>query len=404
MLTKIIMPSGGQTTDEMLILKWNKKIGDFVKKGDILFEIETDKAAMTVESFAEGTLLAINFPEGEYVKAGETVAYIGGVNDKLPDDLINPSVKKDDDEYQPIIIKNKSEVIEEITKSDPPPLFEVENKVYASPLARFQARNANIKIEDAAKYVSKNLIKKNDIDNYIKNMNKTEETDHYFIDVTSMRKTIARRMGESISISPHYSVSVDIDMSEIILIRENLNNHINNDGIKISFNDIIMKAAARTVELFPLINSTYDEEKIKVYKDVNFGLAVGLANGLVVPVVKQVNKKSLTGIAEINSKNIEKAKLNKLQASDISGGTITLSNLGKYGVNNFTAIINQPESCILAAGSIMSKPVVIDREIVIRDMMNITASFDHRVIDGALGAAFLEKVKEILENPHLLLL
>jgi pyruvate dehydrogenase E2 component (dihydrolipoamide acetyltransferase) len=173
---------------------------------------------------------------------------------------------------------------------------------------------------------------------------------------------------------------------------------------KITYNDFLMKIAAKAIELFPLINSSYQEEKIKIFKDVNFGLAVGLENGLIVPVVKQVNKKSLTEISIANTRNIAAAKNHKLQEQDITGGTITLSNLGMYGINNFTAIINQPESCILAVGGIIQKPVVKDQQIVVREMMNITGSFDHRIIDGTLGAAFLNKVKEIIQNPYLILI
>jgi len=404
MLNKIIMPSAGQTTDELLILRWYKSIGDIIKRGDILFEIETDKATISVESYTEGTLLEIKYQEGELVKIGEIVAYIGDVGEKLPVNSKIQTGKPDDDGYQPIMKKSEIRETKEINleKSQ---FQKDKNIIYASPLVRNIARIENIKIEDVANYVSKNLIKKDDIDNYIKNIKTLKaEEDFYLIDTTSMRETIAKRMTESISVIPHHTESIDIDMIEAVILRKKLNESIKNDGIKVSYNDILMKVAAKAIELYPLINSTYQEEKIKIYKDINFGLAVGLENGLIVTVVKQVNKKSITEIAESNIKNIEKAKINKLQESDISGGTITLSNLGMFGINNFTAIINPPESCILAVGGIIEKPVVVDREIVIRDMMNITGSFDHRVIDGALGAAFLKRVKTILENPQLLLL
>ncbi len=165
-----------------------------------------------------------------------------------------------------------------------------------------------------------------------------------------------------------------------------------------------MKIVSKAIVSFPMINSSYQGEKIKVFRDVNFGLAVGLDNGLIVPVVKQVNKKSISEIAVANLKNVTAAKSNKLQETDITGGTITLSNLGMSGINNFTAVINQPESCILAVGAIIEKPVVKDHQIVIREMMNITGSFDHRIIDGSTGAAFMTKVKEIIENPQLIFL
>lgn len=411
MLNKILMPSGGQTTDEMVILTWNKAVGDFVKRGDILFEIETDKAILTVESFAEGTLLDIKYPAGTMVKTGEIVAYIGEAGEVLPEKTSQEIFQKAPPVTETKINhgSNGNEKTNQLqilsaTKTESAPILQNENKWQASPLAKSRAKAENIKLEDVANYFSKSLIKKNDIENYITLTKKASQEGYYFIATHSMRRTIARRMRESASVAPHYYISMDVDMGECIELRNRLNISNKNLNVKISYNDIIMKVVAKAIESVPLINSTHQDDKIKVYKDIHCGLAVALESGLVVPVVKQVNKKSIAEIAVINTENIEKAKSNKLQESDISGGTITLSNLGMLGVNNFTAIINQPESCILAIGSIMAKTVVVNRQMVIRDIMNITGSFDHRVIDGAIGAAFLKQVKEILENPHLLLL
>jgi pyruvate dehydrogenase E2 component (dihydrolipoamide acetyltransferase) len=404
MVQKIIMPSGGQTTDEMLILRWNKNPGDLVKTGDVLFEIETDKASMSVESYAEGTLLAINYKEGEKVKTGEIVAYIGDAGDKIPEDQGEKILKPEEKKMAPEIIVNNA--VDNKDKIRENSLKKIDLKiVYASPLAKNKARIENIKIEDIANHFSKNLIKRADIDNYIRDKQSSDaEGGYYFLETTSMRKTIAKRMKESVSISPHYIVSVDVDMTEVVSLRKKLNEYLAGKEYKITYNDILMKIAAKAIGSFPLINSSYQEEKIKVFNDINFGLAVGLDNGLIVPVVKQVNNKSISEIALANIKNIAAAKNNKLQESDITGGTITLSNLGMFGINNFTAVINQPESCILAVGGIIEKPVVKDYQIVIKEMMNITGSFDHRVIDGTLGAAFLKMVKEIIENPQHLFL
>lgn len=404
MLNKILMPSGGQTTDEMAILKWYKEVGEFVKKGDILFDIETDKAILTVESYAEGTLLEIKYPENTMVKTGEIVALIGDVNEKPQAALENnlkailPKIEK-----QPVISKNKNTEIQ----PERPKFREEDNRVLASPLAKNLARIENIKLEDVASYASKNFIKKDDVSNFIKNSRLSKlpaaEENVYFIDTTSMRRTIARRMKESISVSPHYIISTDIDMTGIIVLRNKLNKNVNCEGSKISYNDIIMKVVSKAIESYPLINSSYEGDRIKMNKDVNFGLAIAVETGIIVPVVKKVNKKSISEIAVNNSKNIEKVRNNKFLESDITGGTITLSNMGMFGIDNFTAIINQPESCILAVGGIIKKVVVVENEMTIRDMMKITGSFDHRVIDGAVGAAFLMKVKTILEYPELLL-
>jgi pyruvate dehydrogenase E2 component (dihydrolipoamide acetyltransferase) len=396
MAQKIIMPSGGQTTDEMLILRWNKNPGDIVKKGDILFEIETDKATLSVESFTDGTLLVINFQEGEMVKTGEIVAYIGDPGEIIAEDDLTVKQTVPDASQD-----NTPEIRDQTSGSTA--LKKDLKKVIASPLAKSKAKTENIKIEDIADHFSKNLIKKDDIDKYLKDKQiGTDQSDFYFLDTSIMRRTIARRMIKSVSISPHYTVSIDVDMSGVISLRQKLNESMTDKDIKVTYNDILMKIIAKAIELLPLINSSYQEEKIKVFKDVNIGLAVSFENGLIVPVVKQVNKKSVSEVAVVNAGNISKAKDNKLLESDITGGTITLSNLGMYGINNFTAVINQPESCILAVGAIIEKPVVKDHELVIREMMNITGSFDHRVVDGALGAAFLNRVKEILENPQFL--
>lgn len=404
MVQKIIMPSGGQTTDEMLILRWNKNPGDIVKRGDVLFEIETDKASMSVESYAEGTLLAINFKEGEKAKTGEIVAYIGDPGDKIPDGEEKQILKQEVEKTAPAIVLNiaADNKVENHENSQEKKDLKI---VYASPLAKNKAKIENIRLEDIANHFSKNLIKKADIDNYIRDKQSSgTEGGFYFLDTTSMRRTIAKRMKESVSISPHYTVSVDVDMTEVVSLRKILNEYLAGKEYKITYNDILMKIVAKAIGSFPLINSSYQGEKIKVFKDINFGLAIGLDNGLIVPVVKQVNNKSISEIALANIKNVAAAKNNKLQESDITGGTITLSNLGMFGINNFTAVINQPESCILAVGGIIEKPVVKDHQIVIKEMMNITGSFDHRIIDGTLGAAFLKRVREIIENPQLLFL
>ncbi len=402
MLNKILMPSGGQTTDELVILQWEKKVGDFIKRGDILFEIETDKANLTVESFAEGTLLEIMYDAGAHVKVGETVAYIGEINDKLPSgDNKEQAIPE---KKQPIrdsltVIKDRDEKKGMLTKED--------TKIYASPLAKSQARVENIKLEDVASFVSKKLIKKDDIVKYlahIRNGRNADTEDANFVDLTAMRKAIARRMKESVSVSPHYFISVDIDMTEVVVLRRKLNDSITMVPVKISYNDFIMKVVATAIAGHPFINATFQNDRIKIYKNVNFGLATAVAAGLVVPVIKNVNNKSLSEIAQSNAEALEKVRSGKLSESDISGGTITLSNLGMYGMKDFTAIINQPESCILAVGAIIEKPVSINRKVKIRDIMNLTASFDHRVIDGAVGAAFLQEVKKILENPQLLVL
>lgn len=404
------MPSGGQTTDQLVILQWEKKIGDFVRRGDILFEIETDKANLSVESYAEGTLLEIKHGDGTQVKVGEIVAYIGSPDDKLPsgNDKNEPSQENSQ-------LTHNGIHPEKIAGNNNPIAPPEGTEIYASPLARSYARKENIDLADVARFTTKTPIKKDDVTKYLSHLINNRKTnnnddnrnaitgDSYFVEVSPMRRAIAKRMKESVSVAPHYFVSVDIDITEVIALRKKLNDNMVRSQVRISYHDIIMKAVAKTIEWHPLINSTFLEDKIEVHRKVNFGLAVAVEEGLVVPVVNDVNTKSLGEVARENTGNIEKARLGKLRTQDMSGGTITLSNLGMYGMKEFTAIINQPESCILAVGSILEKPVSINRKAEVRDIMNITASFDHRVVDGATGAAFLQEVKRMLENPHMLM-
>ncbi|MEJ7587445.1 MAG: dihydrolipoamide acetyltransferase family protein [Ferruginibacter sp.] len=404
MSSKILMPSGGQTTDEMLIMKWYKQVGETVNRGDILFEIETDKAILTVESYAAGTLLEIRYPDGKMVKTGEVVAIIGDASEQ-PTPVAEKSPAAVPNTGKP---PHQQQIQNEITQPAGTHALKNASGILASPLAKNLARIEQIKIEDVAGYVCKNLIKKADVDQYLENIRSSKklslaDEQVYYIDTDSVRKTIARRMRESVSTAPHYIVSADIDFSAVIRLRKKLNLHDEGSG-NVSYNAIIMKVVSKAIESYPLINSSFEETRIRVSKDVNFGLAIATETGIIVPVVKEVNKKSIPEISSGNAVNSEKVKTNKLLPTDISGGTITLSNLGMFGIDNFTAIINQPESCILAVGAIIKKVVVVDNEMAIRDMMNITGSFDHRVIDGAYAAAFLKKTRSMLEDPELLLL
>lgn len=387
----ITMPPGGQTTDQSLIAGWHKKVGDPVKRGDVLFEIETDKATLEVESYCEGILRAMLYQEGDLVTTGEVVAYVGSPEEALPDQptaetLSEPDQVDDDpaeEEYRPII-----------------PAMPVTNAL-ASPKAKKAARNHGVDL--AVLPISEKAIKYQDVMASVSSAVPVKEvTDYEVIALTQMRRTIARRMSESVSTAPHYTVSMDIDMTACMALRSRINNYLAGQS-KVAYHDLLMKCTAKAIEAFPLINASFKEEEIRRYKTVNIGLAVALDSGLVVPVVKDVDSKSLTQIAGENREHILEAQQGNLKQEEMSGGTITISNLGMFGVDHFTAVINQPESCILAVGAIIEKPVALDGQVVLRPMMNITASFDHRLIDGAVGARFLRKVRELMEQPELLL-
>lgn len=410
MLNKILMPSGGQTTDEMMILNWNKQVGDTVSRGDILFEIETDKAILTVESFAEGTLLEIKSPAGGMAKVGEVVALIGNKDDME---------KSEDDNNILLSTANSNAGADSIAADDTRSTLASASIVPASPLARKMAEAENISLADIFERTGGRVIKKADVEMFVSEAKQNKlpspiitgvkesdnENDFTLINVLPIRKTIARRMVESLSLAPHYVISIDVDMTSAISMREKLNQHAEKTGCKVSYNDILMKVISSAVHNYPLVNSTFLGDRVKLFKNVNVGLAVATDAGIVVPVVKEVNKKNIIEIARQNTANIMKVRSAQLQEADMHGGTITISNLGMFGINNFTAIINQPESCILAVGAIQRKPVAdaVSDNIVLKPIMTITGSFDHRIIDGAVGAPFLENVKGLLEDPILLL-
>lgn len=270
----------------------------------------------------------------------------------------------------------------------------------ASPRAKQAARESGVDLARVAPGPL-GVIKYRNVLDYLENQS-GEQAEYEDVPLSSMRRTIARRMRESVDLAPHYTVSMEIDMGACIALRKKINDYLDGEG-KVSFNDLLAKCVAKAAEKYPLVNSSYLGDKIRLHRHVHVGLAVGVENGLLVPVVRKVDQLSLAEIARQNTENIQKTKAGKLAPSDMSGGTITISNLGMFDVDHFTAVINQPESCILAVGKIAERAVSVNHTIESRDMMNITASFDHRVVDGAVGAQFLRQVKRLLEQPELLL-
>jgi pyruvate dehydrogenase E2 component (dihydrolipoamide acetyltransferase) len=385
MATNIIMPASGQTSEESLIVKWHKKEGDAVQKGDSLFDIETDKATMTIESYADGIVLEIVHQEGESITAGSVVAVIGQPGEKTeqyPDKI----AQAEEGERLTVDRPAGNE-----TREAPAP-----NTFRASPAARRAAAEKNINIRDLLNSELERPLKKADITDSSK---ASEKEDQYYLETSSIRKKIARNMVDSLHTAPQYTISIEVDMKEVISLREKLDDLLAQEETKITYNDIIMACACRAISDYPLINAVYGDEKITVYHHVNFGLAVNTADGIFAPVVKGAEKLTIKQIAEINHRNIICVKDNTINLQDMHGGTITLSNLGMFRVRCFSAILNPPQSCILAVGEIKDVPIVSDGEIVIRPISIITASFDHRLIDGAYGAMFLDKLRSLLQSP-----
>ncbi|MGQ9623106.1 MAG: dihydrolipoamide acetyltransferase family protein [Candidatus Caldatribacteriaceae bacterium] len=381
MLSEVVMPSVGQISKELRITRWCKKVGEQVHKGEPLLEVGTDKAVMEIESYRDGVLLAILHGDGAVVPIGEVIAYIG-----------------DEGELPPTIMEEKREDKETAGFEGPKAQtsFQRRDRIFASPLVKRIAQDHGITVEEVARFFSKNVIEKEDVLRFLERKKEGEAEDYRYLELSPLRKTIIQRVTESSFSIPQYTISIDVDMSACISLRERC-------GKEIAYHDIIMKCAASAIEKYPLINATLEGERAKVYTRVNFGLVVSIEGGIVVPVVRDVGRKSLMQVAQESAEKIARARNNALTPDDVSSGTITLSNLGMYGVDRFTALIRSPESCILAVGQIVERLVWREQRVVPRPMATITASFDHRTIDGAYGAEFLHELRNLLENPWFLL-
>lgn len=408
------MPQLSDTMKEGVVAKWHKKVGDKIDEGDLIADIETDKATMEFESFQEGVLLYIGVEETKTAPVNSILAILGEEGEDFQELLKEDKQQGEEtvEETPPALEPKSTEVKEEkvIEKTEPvvvnsPPITAVDNgKLKVSPLARKMAEEKGININSIIGSGEDGRIVKRDIDNYnSSNSNKpaftgkesfTEEP------VSQMRKTIARRLGESKFSAPHFYLTMEINMDKTIKAREAINTV---SPVKISFNDIVIKGVAQSLIKHPNVNASWLEDKIRYNKHINIGVAIAVEDGLLVPVVRFSNEKTLSEISTEVRNYARKAKDKKLQPSDWEGNTFTISNLGMFGIDEFTAIINTPDACILAVGGIKQVPIVKDGQIVPGNIMKVTLSCDHRVVDGATGAAFLQTLKHNLENPVLML-
>ena len=402
-VTVVTMPRLSDTMEEGTVATWLKKVGDNVDEGDILAEIETDKATMEFESFQSGFLLYIGLQVGESAKVDDLLAIIGpkGVSvNHLVDNFgkNNSSVDKTEEPISEAV--ETKQVVESST-------IAVENKepvnnkrLFISPLAKKLALEKNININTISGSGENGRIIKIDIENYktgtpssvTLDLNESfEEVNH-----SQMRKTIAKRLGQSKFSAPHYYLSVEFDMSNAISFRNQYNSI---PDTKISFNDIIVKATSMALSISPSVNSQWFEDKVRYNKHVHIGVAVGVEDGLVVPVLKFANQLNLSEIGGKVKDFAIKAKSKKLTPQEMEGSTFTISNLGMFDIESFTSIINLPNSAILSVGSIIEKPVVKNGDIVVGNTMKLTLACDHRVIDGLTGAKFLQTLRGFVENP-----
>ena len=410
------MPKLSDTMTEGVVAEWHKKVGDSIESGELLAEIETDKATMEFESFQEGVLLHIGVEKGQNAPVDSILAILGEKGEDIQELLKDETAPKEEKEPQKEEkLVAKAEPLKE-TPVESPPIIETSSNSNnsfppaesisnsgskASPLAKKLAEERGINLKFVNGTGTDGRIVKRDIDNFQGKSSITGQESFIDESVSPMRKVIAQRLAESKFSAPHFYLTVSINMDSAIESRKAINNAISPS--KISFNDFVVKAAAVSLKDHPKVNASWHGDFIRYNNHVHIGVAVAVDEGLLVPVVRFANEKSLTNIGEEIKTFAKKAKDKKLQPEEWEGNTFTISNLGMFGIDEFTAIVNPPDACILAVGGIQQVPIVKNGEIVPGNIMKVTLSCDHRVVDGAVGSAFINSFKNYLENPVLLL-
>jgi len=427
----VLMPRLSDTMTEGVIASWNKKVGDNVKKGEVLAEIETDKATMELESYKDGVLLYQGAQPGEKIEVNALLCIIGKQGfdvDAVVKGLKSGGTKQSTASTKEDLQKAEGDVAKGGTAGNIPaqPVQAQaqqqsqvvnEGRIFASPLAKKLAEEKGIDLKYVQGSGDNGRITKSDIENYKPSANGSQQSavsgqsapasslqspashgqvSFDEVPVSQMRKVIAKRLAESKFSAPHFYLTMSIDMDAAVASRAKLNEV---SKVKISFNDIVLKAVAVALKQHPKVNSSWLGDKIRINHHVNIGVAVAVEEGLLVPVVRFADGKSLSQIATEVKDFAQKAKDKKLQPADWEGSTFTISNLGMFGIEEFTAIINPPDACILAVGGISQVPVVKNGAVVPGNVMKVTLSCDHRVVDGATGAAFLQTLKGLLEEP-----
>ncbi|WP_288917241.1 dihydrolipoamide acetyltransferase family protein, partial [uncultured Eubacterium sp.] len=399
---KILMPKMGMTMTEGTVEEWKVKEGDTVKTGDILFTASTDKITNDVESQHDGTILKIIVPEGTTVDVYSIVAYIGAAGESIPDEEnASPTPAENEPSAEPSAASGPS------AGSSP-----ASDQVKASPAAKKLAREKGIDLSLVTGTGPNGKIKIEDVEQYLEadveaaaHSVPPEEDDNNLPPkkVDPLRRSIAKNMTESWHTSPRVTYTRPVDMTEAKEMRRRLKDAMGNQGLKITYNHILMKVCARVLMEIPDVNGSFSDNMLTHHRHANVGLAVAKGDGLIVPNVKRCEEKSLTEISREMDALIRKTRNGDVALEDITGGTFTISSLGPYGITSFSPIINQPELAILGVCDIVDTPVVRNGEIVIRPIMNLSLTADHRVIDGVKASRFLQRVAEILENPYLLM-
>jgi pyruvate dehydrogenase E2 component (dihydrolipoamide acetyltransferase) len=404
MISRVVLAKLSPTMEEGTVLKWSKSEGDSVKVGDVLAEIETDKANMEMEALGAGVLRKILVPAGAKAPVGSLIAIIAEASEDISAALTEATRTSLSPAAPPVAAVSVAAHAPAPPAAATPPA--AAGRIKASPLARAMAKASQIPLPAISGTGPGGRIVKRDVEAYRVPAGRPATEGPTVvagqeIPLTGMRKLIARRLSESFFSAPHFFVTVEIDMDSSVALRAQLERA---ENTKVSFNDLVLKACARALGAYPLVNARWAEDRIVTLAEVHIGIAVALPDGLITPVLRNADRKTLLQISAEAKELGARARDRKLRPDEYTGSTFTISNLGMFGVTAFTAIINPPESAILAVGAVRRIPVVDGDVIRAGHRMNVTMSCDHRVIDGALAARFLERVRTLLEAPASLLL
>ncbi len=413
----IRMPKLSDTMTEGVVAEWHKKVGEEVESGELLAEIDTDKATMEFESFQDGVLLHVGVEKGGSAPVDSVLCILGEEGEDFAELLASADASEAPAQEEapapapapapvpaaaPAPAPAPAPAAAPAPRAAAPAPAVVNERVKASPLAKRLAEERGLSLSLIPGSGEGGRIVKRDVEAFVGGVSSAANAVERFteVGVSQMRKTIARRLAESKFTAPHFYLSVTIDMGAAMTARKAINDR---GPHRVSFNDMVVKAVAIALKNHPAVNSSWLEDRIRYNEHVHIGVAVAVEDGLLVPVVRHANVKSFGEIGTEVREFAQKAKDKKLQPSDWEGNTFTISNLGMFGIEDFTAIINPPDACILAVGGIQNVPVVKEGAVVPGHTMKVTLSCDHRVVDGATGAAFLNEVKQNLENPVLML-
>lgn len=413
MAIEVLMPALSPTMTEGALARWLKKEGDAVSSGDVLAEIETDKATMEVEAVDEGILGRILVPEGtQGVAVNTPIAILVAEGESVPDNLDIPSAKPPQPAPQSVEdspVPSAKPQAAEPTKPENKP----QNKAFASPLAKRIAKQKGLDLSQITGSGPNGRIVRKDVENANGKPQKVASAPSsaavaspsggsQIVPHSTMRKVIARRLTEAKSTIPHFYVSVDIELDALMALRSQLNATSPEDGpesFKLSVNDMLVKAAAVALKRIPTVNASFTEEAMILHDDVDISIAVSIPDGLITPIVRQADKKSLRQISQETKDLVKRARAGKLKPEEFQGGTFSISNMGMYGVKDFSAIINPPQAAILAIAAGRKQPVVKGNELAVATVMTVTLSVDHRVVDGSVAAEWLSAFRSVVESP-----